>query len=226
MPLPRARPGAALPGVRARLERDDPGGAVVTQLHQWWRRGEYAAVIRFYQEAGIPIRGMITAGALEGGDVMIVEPGARADRHRRGAHPGAGGRASSPAGSRRTAGRSASSRSRSASSTSTCCSPCSPSSWRRSAPRSLSGRIRALAARPGLRADRGPADDAFKLGVNAISLGGERVLSTAGAAEPERRAARPRPRRLRARPLDVHARAAAAPTASRQALRRERLADR
>jgi N-dimethylarginine dimethylaminohydrolase len=52
-----------------------PGGAVVTQLHQWWRRGEYAAAIRFYQENDIPIRGMITAGALEGGDVMILEPG-------------------------------------------------------------------------------------------------------------------------------------------------------
>jgi N-dimethylarginine dimethylaminohydrolase len=53
-----------------------PSGSVVTQLHQWWRRGEYAPVIRFLQEAGVPIRGMITAGALEGGDVMIVEPGA------------------------------------------------------------------------------------------------------------------------------------------------------
>jgi N-dimethylarginine dimethylaminohydrolase len=52
-----------------------PGGAVITQLHQWWRRGEYAAAIRFYQENGIPIRGMITAGALEGGDVVILEPG-------------------------------------------------------------------------------------------------------------------------------------------------------
>ena len=52
-----------------------PQGAVVTQLHQQWRRGEYAAVIRFYQEAGIPIHRMITAGALEGGDVIIVEPG-------------------------------------------------------------------------------------------------------------------------------------------------------
>jgi arginine deiminase len=53
-----------------------PNGTVVTQPAQWWRRGEYAAVIRFHQEAGIPIRGMITAGSLEGGDVMIVEPGA------------------------------------------------------------------------------------------------------------------------------------------------------
>jgi N-dimethylarginine dimethylaminohydrolase len=52
-----------------------PNGTVVTQPAQWWRRGEYAPVIRFHQEAGIPIRGMISAGSLEGGDVMIVEPG-------------------------------------------------------------------------------------------------------------------------------------------------------
>jgi N-dimethylarginine dimethylaminohydrolase len=52
-----------------------PEGAIVTQLHQPWRRGEYAPVIRFYQEAEIPIYRMITAAALEGGDVIIVEPG-------------------------------------------------------------------------------------------------------------------------------------------------------
>jgi arginine deiminase len=52
-----------------------PNGTVVTQLAQYWRRGEYAPVIRFHQEQGIPIREMITAGSLEGGDVMIVEPG-------------------------------------------------------------------------------------------------------------------------------------------------------
>ena len=52
-----------------------PEGAVVTQMHQQWRRGEYAPVIRFYQEAGIPIHRMITAAAIEGGDVVIVEPG-------------------------------------------------------------------------------------------------------------------------------------------------------
>ena len=33
-----------------------PYGTVVTQPAQWWRRGEYAPVIRFHQEAGIPIR--------------------------------------------------------------------------------------------------------------------------------------------------------------------------
>ena len=52
-----------------------PDGAIVTQLHQWWRRGEYAEVIRFYQETGIPIRAMVTAAALEGGDFIVVEPG-------------------------------------------------------------------------------------------------------------------------------------------------------
>jgi N-dimethylarginine dimethylaminohydrolase len=53
-----------------------PWGAFVTQPKQRWRRGEYAPVIRFYQERGIPIWRMATAGAIEGGDVMIVEPGA------------------------------------------------------------------------------------------------------------------------------------------------------
>src|SRR3989440_10009099 len=78
-------------GVRVHLLEPDPAlpyqvfardssimtadGAIVTQLHQWWRRGEYAPVIRFYQESEIPIKGMITAAALEGGDVMILEPG-------------------------------------------------------------------------------------------------------------------------------------------------------
>jgi N-dimethylarginine dimethylaminohydrolase len=52
-----------------------PWGAVVTQLQQWWRRGEYAPVIRHYENSEVPIKGMITAAALEGGDVVIVEPG-------------------------------------------------------------------------------------------------------------------------------------------------------
>jgi N-dimethylarginine dimethylaminohydrolase len=52
-----------------------PWGAFITQLKQWWRRGEYAPAIRFYQEAGVPIWRMATAGAIEGGDVMVVEPG-------------------------------------------------------------------------------------------------------------------------------------------------------
>jgi N-dimethylarginine dimethylaminohydrolase len=52
-----------------------PWGALVTQLKQWWRRGEYGPVIRFYEGAGIPIWRMATAAAIEGGDVMVVEPG-------------------------------------------------------------------------------------------------------------------------------------------------------
>jgi N-dimethylarginine dimethylaminohydrolase len=52
-----------------------PWGAFVTQPKQWWRRGEYAPVIGFYTEHEIPIWRMATAGAIEGGDVMIVEPG-------------------------------------------------------------------------------------------------------------------------------------------------------
>jgi N-dimethylarginine dimethylaminohydrolase len=52
-----------------------PWGAFVTQLKQWWRRGEYAPVIRFHQGHDVPIWQMATAGAIEGGDVMIVEPG-------------------------------------------------------------------------------------------------------------------------------------------------------
>jgi N-dimethylarginine dimethylaminohydrolase len=52
-----------------------PWGAYITQLKQWWRRGEYAPAIRFYQDGEIPIWRMATAGAIEGGDVMIVEPG-------------------------------------------------------------------------------------------------------------------------------------------------------
>jgi N-dimethylarginine dimethylaminohydrolase len=53
-------------------------GSIVTQCAQWWRRGEYAPVIRFYQQHGIPIENMVTAGSFEGGDFMIVEPGVAA----------------------------------------------------------------------------------------------------------------------------------------------------
>lgn len=52
-----------------------PSGAIVTQMAQWWRRGEYAPVIRFYQGNGIPIFNMVTAGSFEGGDFNLIEPG-------------------------------------------------------------------------------------------------------------------------------------------------------
>ena len=50
-------------------------GPIVTQLHQSWRRGEYAPVLDFYEEAGHHGRHRITAGALEGGDLVL--PAAR-----------------------------------------------------------------------------------------------------------------------------------------------------
>jgi arginine deiminase len=53
-----------------------PRGAVITQLHQPWRRGEYAAVSQFYTERDIPIWRRVTAGPLEGGDFMFID-GAR-----------------------------------------------------------------------------------------------------------------------------------------------------
>jgi N-dimethylarginine dimethylaminohydrolase len=52
-----------------------PYGAIVTQMAQWWRRGEYAPVLRFYTEMEIPIYDMISAGSFEGGDFDVIEPG-------------------------------------------------------------------------------------------------------------------------------------------------------
>lgn len=53
-----------------------PWGAMVTQMNQWWRRGEYAPVIKFYQSRNIPIWKMVTAAAFEGGDFDVIEDGA------------------------------------------------------------------------------------------------------------------------------------------------------
>jgi N-dimethylarginine dimethylaminohydrolase len=52
-----------------------PMGAIVTQMAQWWRRGEYAPVLRHYEQLGVPIYGMVTAGSFEGGDFNVIEPG-------------------------------------------------------------------------------------------------------------------------------------------------------
>jgi len=52
-----------------------PYGAVITNMSQWWRRGENYAAIRTYRRLGIPIYDMITAGTFEGGDFDIIEPG-------------------------------------------------------------------------------------------------------------------------------------------------------
>lgn len=157
-----------------------PWGAVITQLRQWWRRGEYAAAIRFYQGAGIPIFHMITAAALEGGDVMLVEPGA--------VLIGAGEARTQEAAARQLAGW------------------FEEAGWEariETIPSRyvhadvllaiLAERLAAVCAEvvsssllAWLRAKRFellevPAEDAFRLGVNAVSLGGERVLSSAAA---------------------------------------------
>ncbi|MCG8358712.1 MAG: arginine deiminase family protein [Kiloniellales bacterium] len=52
-----------------------PWGPAVTQLHKPQRRGEYAAVIRFYQERGEGVWRYCTSGTLEGGDIHIIRPG-------------------------------------------------------------------------------------------------------------------------------------------------------
>jgi N-dimethylarginine dimethylaminohydrolase len=172
-----------------------PNGAVIAQPHQWWRRGEYAAAIRFYQESGIPIRGMITAAALEGGDVMLLEPGS--------AVIGAGeGRTQEPA-ARQLAGWLA------------------EDGWEVRvepiperfvhidvlvgvlAERLAAACVEVLSAglvgwlrHRGFELIEVSADDAFRLGANAISLGDERVLSAAEA--------RPLNEAMRARGLAVY----------------------
>lgn len=55
-----------------------PWGAVIMQLQKPYRRGEYAACLRFYLDTGIPIYDMITAGNVEGGDFMVLKPGVAA----------------------------------------------------------------------------------------------------------------------------------------------------
>ena len=53
-----------------------PYGAVICQLANPRRRGEYAPVLRFYLDNGIPIYDMVSAGNFEGGDFNIIRPGA------------------------------------------------------------------------------------------------------------------------------------------------------
>jgi N-dimethylarginine dimethylaminohydrolase len=157
-----------------------PWGTIVTALKQWWRRGEYAAVIRFHQEAGIPIWKLVTAGALEGGDVMVVEPGV--------ALIGAGEERTETAAARQLAGW------------------FEAEGWEARvepipgvfvhidvlvaivAPRLAavctevvsSGLVRWFEDK-GFEVVAVPAEDAWRLGVNAISLGDDRVLSGAAA---------------------------------------------
>jgi len=52
-----------------------PWGAIITQLYSPWRRGEWLPVLEFYQAQAIPVYDVITAGSMEGGDFMVIEPG-------------------------------------------------------------------------------------------------------------------------------------------------------
>ncbi len=52
-----------------------PYGAVICQLANPRRRGEYAAVLRFYLENEVPIYDMVSAGNFEGGDFNVIQPG-------------------------------------------------------------------------------------------------------------------------------------------------------
>ncbi len=49
-----------------------PYGAVICQMANPRRRGEYAACLRFYLENGIPIYDMVSSGNFEGGDFNII----------------------------------------------------------------------------------------------------------------------------------------------------------
>jgi N-dimethylarginine dimethylaminohydrolase len=52
-----------------------PYGAFITAMANWWRRGENYAAIRSYEQLGIPIYDMVTAGTFEGGDFNVIEEG-------------------------------------------------------------------------------------------------------------------------------------------------------
>ena len=52
-----------------------PWGPIITQMYSPWRRGEWVAVNEFYNQNDIPVYDAVTAGAFEGGDFMVLEPG-------------------------------------------------------------------------------------------------------------------------------------------------------
>ncbi|MGI9374166.1 MAG: dimethylarginine dimethylaminohydrolase family protein [Hyphomicrobiales bacterium] len=52
-----------------------PYGAVICQMANPRRRGEYAPALRFYLENDIPIYDMVSAGNFEGGDFNMIKPG-------------------------------------------------------------------------------------------------------------------------------------------------------
>jgi N-dimethylarginine dimethylaminohydrolase len=180
----RLEPDPALPyQVFARDSSvNTPQGPIVTQLKQSWRRGEYAPVTLFYLEREIPIWRMTTGGAIEGGDVMIVEPGVMLI--------GNGEERTEIGAARQLAGW------------------MEELGWEVRiepipgqfvhidvlvailAPKlaavcveSASGGLTAWLRGKGFEILEVSTEDAFRLGVNAISLGDERVISTAASAK-------------------------------------------
>ena len=89
-PLPRARPALPYQVFARDSSINVPDGPIVTQCAQWWRRGEYAPVIRFYQAAGHPDPRDGHRRLARGRRLHDRRARRRRDRHRRGAHPGAG----------------------------------------------------------------------------------------------------------------------------------------
>ncbi len=52
-----------------------PYGAIITNMAQWWRKGENYRAIETYKKLEIPIYDFVTAGCFEGGDFNVIEPG-------------------------------------------------------------------------------------------------------------------------------------------------------
>lgn len=52
-----------------------PYGAVICQMANPRRRGEYAPALRFYLENNVPVYDMVSSGNFEGGDFNIIKPG-------------------------------------------------------------------------------------------------------------------------------------------------------
>ncbi len=52
-----------------------PYGAIITNMANWWRRGENFRALETYERLGIPVYDYVTAGHFEGGDFNVIEPG-------------------------------------------------------------------------------------------------------------------------------------------------------
>ncbi|MEM8799468.1 MAG: arginine deiminase family protein [Pseudomonadota bacterium] len=68
-------PGLAFQTFTRDSSQMTPWGAVINQLARVERRGEWSAVLTFYQQNDIPIWHHNTLGTLEGGDIHVIRPG-------------------------------------------------------------------------------------------------------------------------------------------------------